>query len=75
MGQYLLGGAVAEIPYITKELNIPLYTAEELCYYIYHNLTVLEDEFIQDDLVEFIRTQLAMPVLAERIERLSLIHI
>ena len=69
MGQYLLGGAVAEIPYITKELNIPLYTAEELCYYIYHNLTVLEDEFIQDDLVEFIRTQLAMPVLAERIER------
>src|SRR5699024_12290258 len=31
--------------------------------------SVLEDEFIQDDLVEFIRTQLAMPVLAERIER------
>ena len=43
MGQYLLGGAVAEIPYITKELNIPLYTAEELCYYIYHNLTVLNN--------------------------------
>ncbi len=69
MGQYLLGGAVAEIPYITKELNISLYTAEELCYYIYHNLTVLEDNFICDDLVEFIRTQLSMPMLAERIER------
>ncbi|MCI6676631.1 MAG: hypothetical protein MSG78_07015 [Clostridiales bacterium] len=69
MGQYLLGGAVAKIPYVTKELNISIYTAEELCYYIYHNLTVLEDDFIQNDLVEFIRTQLSMPVLAERMER------
>lgn len=69
MGQYLLGGLAAKNPFTAKELSIHIYTAEELCYYIFNNMAVLADDFIQADLVDFIRVELRMTGLAERIDR------
>lgn len=67
MGQYLLCGKVAKKPLHIRELGINIYTAEELCYYIYNNTGLLEDDFIGPRLIEFFSSDLGMPELAEKI--------
>lgn len=56
-----------ESPYYIEELGIHIYSSQELCYVIYnHPLLVMED-FVNERLVSFLRTELRMPFLAERI--------
>lgn len=56
-------------PYYIEELGIHIYSSQELCYVIYnHPLLVMED-FIDGRLAEFLRAELRMPFLAERIEK------
>ncbi len=69
MGRLLLCGKEAENPYEVEELDLRLYTIEELCYYIYHNVALLKDDFIDDRLVGFIRRELALPDIADKIVR------
>ncbi len=69
MGRYLLCGKEAEVPFEVEELDIRLYTIEELCYYIYHNLPLIGDDFISERLLHFIRNELEMPETADKIER------
>ncbi len=69
MGRCLLCGKEANLPYEVEELDIRLYTIEELCYYIYHNLPLLGDDFISDRLLYFIRDELDLPEIADKIVR------
>ena len=69
MGQYLLCQKTAQMPYEIEEMGLHIYSAEELCYYIYHNLPMIDDSFINEALIEFIRKDLDMPVLAEKVSR------
>ena len=54
MGRYILGGKEARLPYEVEELNLRLYTIEELCYYIYNNLPLIGDDFIDERLLSFL---------------------
>ncbi|QNM04770.1 hypothetical protein [Qiania dongpingensis] len=56
-------------PYPIAELGISLHTAEELCYYIYNYVFLLESDFINEPLLYFIGTELAMPKLEEKIRK------
>lgn len=69
MGQYLLCGVIAEHPYFVDELDLRIFTAEELCYFIYHNLSFIEDDFISERLKKFIREDIKLPELADKISR------
>lgn len=69
MGQYLLCQKMAQMPYEMEEMGLHIYSAEELCYYIYHNLPMIDESFISETLIEFIRKDLDMPVLAEKVSR------
>ncbi len=69
MGRYLLGGKEARLPYEVEELDLRLYTIEELCYYIYHHVPLIGDDFINDHLLTFLRKELALPEIADKIER------
>ena len=62
MGQYLLCQKTAQMPYEIEEMGLHIYSAEELCYYIYHNLPMIDDSFINEALIEFIRKDLDMPL-------------
>lgn len=56
-------------PYYIEELGIHICSSQELCYVIYnHPLLVMED-FVNERLADFLRTELQMPFLAERIVR------
>ena len=67
MGRYLLCGKEAELPFEIEELDLRIYTIEELCYYIYNNLMLIGDDFIGDRLIDFIRNGLSMPEIADKI--------
>ncbi len=56
-------------PYYIEELDISLYSSQELCYVIYnHPLLVMED-FVNDRLTAFLRNQLRLPFLADKLEK------
>ena len=61
----------AKHPYPVPELGISLYSPEELCYYIYHYLFLLKTDFIGEDLLHFIGTELDLPELEGKIRRWS----
>jgi len=69
MGRYILCGKIADSPFEVEELDLRIYTIEELCFYIYHNLSLIDDEFIDEKLITFIRKELEMPEIAQKIER------
>ncbi len=69
MGQYILCGEIAAHPYYVKLLGIRLYSAEELCYYIYNNLFLIEDDFISRTLLLFLREEVKLTGLADKIEK------
>jgi len=69
MGRYLLCGKEAASPYEVEELDLRIYTIEELCYYIFNNLSLIGDDFIDERLKNFIRNELEMPEIAQKIDR------
>ena len=56
-------------PYYVKELGLHLYTGEELSYFIYHNILLINEEFLDERLFEFLE-QLGESKLCERARRL-----
>lgn len=68
MGNLILSGSPkAAHPYYSHQLGIHIYTAEELSYYIYNNLLLLEDNFIDDRLLLFLEKELDMAETAAKI--------
>ncbi len=65
MGQVILCcGAYAKHPFFLKEECLNLYSAEELCYYVFENSYLLDDSFVSEKLADFIQTELQLPELA-----------
>lgn len=56
-------------PYFIEELGIHIYSSQELCYVIYNHPLLAMEEFVNSGLAEFLRSELRMPFLAERIEK------
>ena len=70
MGKVILcAGKTAEKPYYFKSTDSYVYTIEELCYYIYHNLETVGEELLNKDLVEFMREELGLVERADIIEK------
>lgn len=61
-------GSTAVRPYAVKDTGIGLYSLDELCYYIYHNIYDLDEEFVSDDLIGFLLNELELSVLANRLK-------
>lgn len=59
----------AERPYYVPELGIHLYSGEELSYYIYNNLLLIDEKFPDERLFDFLR-QIEQDKLEERIRRM-----
>lgn len=68
-GLILCNDTKVKNPFPVAELGISLYSAEELAYYIYNYVFLLEADFISEPLLYFIGTELAMPRLEEKIRK------
>lgn len=66
----LCQGALAKNPYYVKEACIYLYSVEELCYFIYHYAYILDDTFVNNKLVSWMKDEINMEDLAAKVETL-----
>ena len=56
-------------PYFIESLGVHVYTSQELCYVIYHHPLLAMDDFINQNLIDFIRKELDMGFTALKMER------
>ncbi len=71
MGKLILcTGKTAKRPYIFKATGTKIYTMEELCYYIYHNVETISEDLFRIELIDFIRDELGLTERAEYLEEL-----
>lgn len=60
----------ATTPYIFTNTRIAVYSYEEVCYYIFHNPSMITMEHLGLDFTEWVREKIGMPELAEQLEGL-----
>lgn len=63
-------GKIASKPYVIKATKTKIYSMEELCYYIYHNVETISEVLFQLDLVNYIREELGLKQRADYLEEL-----
>ena len=57
----------AETPYFIENISTNIYTMEELCYYLYHNLYLVDDTIINEGLCSWLSGELDLPKLAAKL--------
>ena len=63
-GFIVCGRPLAKNPYYIQEAGLHIYSEQELCYYIYNNLMMIDDGFVGDRLIRFLESELGMNELA-----------
>jgi len=61
----------AETPFTFLNTKVEIYTYEELCFYIYNNTVLISKTAISDKLFNWIRDELDMPALADKLVALA----
>lgn len=57
----------AEVPYFIENISLNIYSLEELCYYLYHNLYLIDQTIINEGLCTWIQEELELPKLAAKL--------
>ena len=57
----------ADTPYFVENISTNIYTLEELCYYLYHNLYLVDSSIINEGLCTWISEELDLPRLAAKL--------
>lgn len=71
MGNLILcSGKKANHPFYFRLTDTKVYTIEELCYYIYENIYVISDELYQYDLVEWLKNEVGMEEISNKLKEL-----
>ncbi len=66
----LCKGRVAKKPYIMPITGKRIYSLEELCYEIYHNIYSVTEEIFVPSLVDWLKNEVGEPVAAKKMEAL-----
>lgn len=64
-------GRRSKVPLRLQNVNKKLYSAEEICYYLYHNAATAEDYLTDAALAEYYEKELELPETAERLRLLA----
>lgn len=57
----------AKLPYYIENISINIYSIEELCFYFYHNIYLLDSTILNEELCFWIRDQLGLKKLADNL--------
>lgn len=66
----MCAGKIAEKPFYFGAARVPIYSMEELCYYIYHNVETISDELFDQELVVFMKEEMELKERGSFIESL-----
>lgn len=61
---------LAALPYYIDEASIHVYSLEELCYYIENNVYLLEPDFMNEELCNWIGKELKLTTLSEQLREI-----
>ena len=67
----LCAGKRSRVPLCLHNVNRALYSAEEICYYLYHHAATAEDYITDSALADYYETALELPAVAERLRVLK----
>lgn len=71
MGKVIVcSGKLADNPYVIKEVGKKLYSIEEICYYVGTNVYSIDLSFFSPELISFIKDELKLPVVANKLKSL-----
>jgi tetratricopeptide (TPR) repeat protein len=71
MGKLILCSGVRTIrPYVFASTGIRIYSIEELCYYFYHHVYMIDEAMLCDDLFDWIGTELKLEERAQKLKQL-----
>ena len=69
MGELILcSRPIAAAPFYIEELSVNLYSLEELSYYIFHNVYLLNSDFMSVELCQWVDSELGMKELANELK-------
>lgn len=54
----LCNGSYAQTPYLLEEENLHIFSIEELCYFLYKNAFLIQEDFFSDSLLDWIEKEL-----------------
>lgn len=75
MGKLILcGSCIAKEPYHFRLTKTNVYSIEEVCYYIRHNIYMMQEEVFDREFALWLRNELHMDKTAEKIEKLIADH-
>lgn len=57
----------ARLPYYIENISTNIYSIEELCFYLYHNIYLLDSTIINEELCFWIRDELGLKKLAQKL--------
>ena len=58
---------MADKPFFVESINTNIYSLEELCYFLYHNLYLVDSSVINENLCIWISEELDLPRLAAKL--------
>ena len=56
-----------KLPYFIENISTNVYSIEELCYYLYHNLYLIDQTIMNEGLCSWIQEELELPALAAKL--------
>lgn len=72
MGKLILcSGERTKKPYGFVSTGVRVYSMEELCFYLYHHVYLIEEEIYQDALIDWIGTELKLDDRAQKLKQLK----
>ena len=67
---YFMSGKTASMPYYIENISTNIYSIEELCYYFYHNIYLLDETILNEHLCDWIRKELGLERLYRRLYKI-----
>lgn len=75
MGKLILcSGKRTERPYVFSATGTRIYSVEELCYYLYHHVYLIDEAFISYSLIDWIGNELKLSDRADKLKQLKQQH-
>lgn len=69
-GMILCRTGQAKKPLYLHDIGTEIYSLEELCYYIYNNIYIITNDFLNENLLDFIRNDIGEQALADKLDEL-----
>lgn len=60
----------ADMPYYIENISTNIYSMEELCYYFYHNIYLLDETILNEHLCDWLRKELGLEKLYKRLYKI-----